>query len=113
MARRMLKRSELPSAANAFKGMILAPGATKCTSPAVMVPWPKALGGPSRMLVIDWLRIAMVDGFSCTRICPSRMLVEDCDKAAAIPGGRSLNSEGDNAALMKLTPGTRLGASAG
>src|ERR1700744_6285429 len=100
----ILNRSELPSPAKAFSGMMLAQGAIRCTRPAVMVPCPNALGGPSRMLVLDWLRIAVVELFMITRFWPSRMLVEDCDSAAAIPGGRSPSSEGLLLSFTKLNP---------
>src|SRR5947208_9714282 len=112
MARRMLNRFELPSPAKAFKGMMPAPGAIRWTRPAVTVPCPKDAGGPSRMLVLDWLRIATVELFNCTRFWPSRMLVEDCIRAAAMAGGRSAISDALSEFEMKLNPGTRLAAKA-
>ena len=65
------------------------------------------------MLVLDWLRMAMVELFIWTRFWPSRMLVEDCAKAAAIPGVRSTNSEGSATFEIKLKPEISADCSAG
>ena len=59
------------------------------------------------MLVLDWLKIATVEAFICTRFWPSRMLVVDCANAAAISGVKSTNSEGSATFEMKLKPETR------
>src|SRR6266478_7631016 len=64
MARRTSDKYPLPSARNAFRGMIWAVGATRWTMPATIVPWPKAAycaceklapDHGSRTAAVDWL----------------------------------------------------------
>src|SRR2546423_9803207 len=113
MARTILAVSEAPSALKAFKGMILAVGAIKCTRPAVMVPCPNAGGVPSRILSVDCVRIASVELLNWdTRLLSSMLSVDWLSEADAL-GLMSAISEPPARLRVKSYPRTKTPAKAG
>ena len=66
MARMMSELYPVPFGPKLFSGMIIALGATRCTTPATIVPCPKSLycGSPSTTAAVDWLINAAVLPFT-------------------------------------------------
>src|SRR5258708_38733461 len=78
----MLERFPVPFEEKALSGRILAFGATRWTSPEVIVPWPNATyGEPSRIAAEDWSSIAALECCATTSQRATPVMVQPSSAA--------------------------------
>src|SRR5260370_35234101 len=104
----MWERFPVPFEEKALSGRILAFGATRWTSPEVIVPWPNATyGEPSRIAAEDWSSIAALD---CCTITGCAL----CEVVVLMPvEERSSHSEAPDGLRVKSNPVRRTGLKTG